>query len=926
MGKKIRKILGAVMMAIAIAVTQIPVPDVEAEDTASASDFQMIGTTLVRYNGTAQDVSISDYVEKIDAHAFAGNDYVQNVTIGKNVLSIGSAAFEDCSALKSVAIPDSVVSIGNAAFADCYSLKDVSIGKGLETLGNGVFAGDIRLKSVNINNDNPNFVCYDGAIYSKADGSTLYALLPGRKESNYTMPSTVTDIKPYAFWGNRYLESVSISGNAGEISAYAFSNCANLKDVSIPYSVRSIGMKAFENCIRLRNITIPISVGSIHGTAFDGCTKLTIDAVPGSTAKAFADNLVLSDIDVAEYEDTWLDTISDDDDASDNEEGEASAPNDYYHEVTHINPLESESDDSVKGISKVVGSQVFVFVDNTEATVNSGVPDLSRVEGVVFGETGETIDGISGNTVKGDSFPKYEIIDNKVIANQAYYNNDSTSIEIPETITEIGDFAFARSKISFVDIPEGVTKIGYAAFYHCDGLTDVVIPNTVEEIAPSAFAGTPWLQNWKQNGTSDFLIVGDGILLDYRGSNANVTIPAGVKTIGAGAFADKSGIMKIILPDSVEVVGESAFSGCKNLSSIEGGNSLKKIKDRAFAGCPLQNIRIPASVEEIGLKAFAVADSVRSAKTGVVVFEGSLLPKLSYEASSGKIYNDAYRGLAFEGVDTAVIPDDVESVDGTVLDDKLYGFRGTIRRAGNSAQNGADTQSVTDTEAVNTSQTGAGAEADNVSQTAAMIDATLTQPGVTVRIDGTSIDNAELASAVIDGAESAYILNIAENDDAKDSILNAYGKLYGDNVPSNLLAYDISLWEAATAIPITGLGRQKIEISIPLPSGIVEENLHVICMDANGQLEEVGSSIFSTNGVDYLTFTTNHFSPYAVYNYVSGATASVVDGQAVFTSTGNRDDSPNTGDNSLHPKWFLCAGLLFTGIALFFYRGRRRVI
>ncbi len=906
MGKKIRKALGAVLMAIAIAVTQIPVPDVEAVDTASASEFQMSGTTLVRYNGTAQDVSISDYVEKIEAQAFSGNEYVQNVTIGKNVQSIGTAAFEDCSALKSVTIPDSVISIGNAAFADCSALKDVNIGKGLETLGNGVFAGDIRLKSVNISNDNPNFTCYDGAIYSKADGSILYEVLSGRQESNYMMPSSVTNIKPYAFWGDRYLESVSISGNVGEISAYAFSNCANLKNVEIPYSVKGIGMKAFENCIRLRNITIPISVGSIHSTAFDGCTKLTIDAAPGSTAKAFADSLVLEDIDIREYEDTSLDTINDTDEEENSEDSEDStdAGVNYYHEVTHINSLEDEEDDSVKGKSKVIGSQVFVFVDNTAATVNTGTPDLSSVEGVVFGETGETIDDISGDVVKGGSFPKYEIIDNKVIADQAYYNNESTSIEIPETITEIGEFAFARSGITAIEIPEGVTKIGYAAFYHCDGLTDIVIPDSVTEIGPSAFAKTPWLNNWEQNGTSDFLIVGDGILLDYRGNTQTVIVPAGVKTISAGAFADNTGIKRVIMPDSVEVIGEGAFSGCNSLTDIEFGRLLKKIKDRAFAGCPIQNINIPASVEEIGLKAFAVADSVKSAKTGTVIFEGAVLPRLSYEASSGKLYNDAYRGLAFEGVDTAVIPADTENLDGTVLDEKLYGFRGTIRREGDSSPENSDV----------------------MSEAAAESDADVFPQGVIVDISGDSIENADMASAAIDGVDESFILYIMESDTAKDLILEAYGKLNGNNVPSNLLAYDINLFDAETSIPITGLGRNKIEITLPLPEGIYEENLHVICMDANGQLEEVVSSIFSTNGVDYLTFTTNHFSPYAVYNYVSGNAASVVNGQAVFGSSGNRDASPDTGDNSIHPKWFLFIGFLFTGLALFFYRGRKRKI
>ena len=74
--------------------------------------------------------------------------------------------------------------------------------------------------------------------------------------------------------------------------------------MNIPYSVRTISLKAFEDCVRLRNITVPISVNSIHSTAFDGCTKLNIHAEEGSVAKAFADTLVLEDIEVAEYEDT----------------------------------------------------------------------------------------------------------------------------------------------------------------------------------------------------------------------------------------------------------------------------------------------------------------------------------------------------------------------------------------------------------------------------------------------------------------------------------------------------------------------------------------------------------------------------------------------------------------------------------------------
>ncbi|MCM1252920.1 MAG: leucine-rich repeat domain-containing protein [Clostridium sp.] len=942
MGKKLRRCAGALLMAIGIAITQIPVADVEAVDSASASDFQMSGTTLVKYTGTAANVSISNSVEKIEAEAFAGNETIENVTIGNGVKSIGSGAFEGCNALRSVTISDSVEEIGKAAFASCPSLSNVRIGSGLASMGNGVFAGDVSLANVSFSSSNPNFTCDDSAIYNKDGWDTLYALLAGRNGATYTMPSTVKKILPYAFWGNKHLEGVAISGNVGEISAYAFSNCSNLRDVNIPYSVKTINIKAFEDCIRLRNITIPISVTSIHNTAFDGCTKLKIDAPAGSVAKKFADGLVLEDIEVAEYEDTPLDTVNETD--AGDESGELQAEKepvvitDYYNEVTHMNPLESEEDDSVKGKSRIVGNEVFVFMDNASATVNSGNVDVIKLEGIAIGETGDTIASISGNAEgKGSSFPKYEIVDGKIIANQAYYNDDRTAIGIPDGITEIGDFAFARSALMDVVIPEGVEKIGYAAFYHCNDLTNVVIPDSVKEIAPSAFAKTPWLQNWEQSGNGDFLIVGDGILLAYRGSNGVVSIPDGVKTVGAGALASHAGITKVILPESVEVIGEGAFAGCSNLTQIEGGNAVKQIQDRAYQGCPLTDIRIPASVEEIGLRAFDVAASVKEAGNGVVTFEGSMLPAISYGDASGKLYNDAYRGLVFDGVQTAVVPDGVSDYDGTVLDGKLSGFRGTVKTAADGSGQQTDAGQSDNGQTADAGQSDNGQEQadDSAVQQIAAAESDDTS-GVTVRISSLSIKSDDAASAVLDGAEGGYLLKIVDSEGAENAIQNAYRKIYGNQLPANLKAYEVSLQETATAIPITGLGRQKIEITIPVPDGVEETNLHVVCLDANGQLEELASRITSIDGISCVTFTTNHFSPYGIYNYVSASSAAVsapVTGwQAVFTgllpdnSAGNKDVSPNTGDTSIHPKWFLVIGLCCTGLALIFYRkgGKRK--
>lgn len=987
MRKRIRKLIGTLLLVTAIVVTQIPVSDVEAEDSSAASDFNMDGTTLVKYNGTAEDVSLSNQVKKIASEAFAGNDHVRSVAIGDSVEVIDARAFSDCANLESVTVPDSVEIIENAAFSDCPSLKRVSVGKGLKSLGNGVFAGDYSLSSVDFSSDNPYFVCDDGAIYNKKGWDVLYQVLSGRKADSYSMPSSVNKIRPYSFWGDYNLQSVSISGNVSEITGYAFSNCKNLKEVSIPYSVNRIDMKAFEDCVRLRDITIPISVSSIHATAFDGCTKLEIHAEAGSYAKSFADTLVLDDIDVSEYEEAPI-PESAGEESVEGEEAPIVGPVDYYHEVTHMNAMEAEEDPSVKAKSRIVGQEVYVLVDNAKATVNvGGTGEILGGEPAVEEPALDTVPGLAGSEdAKGGSFPKYTVVNGETIAAQAYYDDAMTSCEIPGGIRRIGEFAYARSAVNAVRIPDGVEEIGYAAFYHCDGLTDVAIPNSVKEIGISAFENTPWLSGWKANAgeAGEFLIVGDGILLAYRGKGGAVIIPDSVKVIGPEVFKGLTGVESVQIPESVFVIGEGAFEDCVNLTSFSGAEGVRQIRDRAFAGCPIRTVIIPPSVEQIGLRAFD-NDKI---KDGVVYFAGDKLPARSYENASTKLYRDTYRGQAFTGTRVAVIPAGVTDLTGTCLSKAGGDFMGVICRR----QGAADTSSETDEAADAGSAEGSGGQADttassdngdgqaaadtaassdnsnaraaadteaadNTADTAGGVLTILSRrgggpgPGETVEIDGRtytleagqetlsdvereetqtgitvqnnsySIPRDGIVTAVMEGDEGSYRLDIADSEEATTKIGDVYKSIYGNRLPHSLHGYEITMTDTTADVPITALGKQRVEITMPLPSGVLQENLHVVCLDADGQLEEVDSRIVSLDGQDAVAFQAAHFSAYGIYNYGSGpAVADVKDGQAVFVSLGKKDASPDTGDYSIHPKYFLGAGLFFAAMAVFFYQ------
>lgn len=93
--------------------------------------------------------------------------------------------------------------------------------------------------------------------------------------------------------------------------------------------------------------------------------------------------------------------------------------------------------------------------------------------------------------------------------------------------------------------PEGVTTIDYAAFYHCDNLNSVILPDTVTRVEAKAFTHTGWMDDFEENSMDDYLISGD-ILVAYKGDLPEVTIPDGVRVIADEAFRSHTELKRCI--------------------------------------------------------------------------------------------------------------------------------------------------------------------------------------------------------------------------------------------------------------------------------------------------------------------------------------------------------------------------------------------
>ena len=192
----------------------------------------------------------------------------------------------------------------------------------------------------------------------------------------------------------------------------------------------------------------------------------------------------------------------------------------------------------------------------------------------------------------------------RIICNHAFADCSLPNIAIPDSVTDIGDYAFEYCcSLSNMVIPNSVTSIGDYAFYGCRSLSNIVIPDSVTKIGDYTFSVCSSLS--KIVIPNSVTKIGDYAFSDCS-SLSKIVIPNSVTKIGDYAFSDCSSLSKIVIPNSVTKIGDYAFSDCSSLSKIVIPNSVTKIGDYAFSDCSsLSKIVIPDSVTDIGDYAFA---------------------------------------------------------------------------------------------------------------------------------------------------------------------------------------------------------------------------------------------------------------------------------------------------------------------------------
>ena len=296
----------------------------------------------------------------------------------------------------------------------------------------------------------------------------------------------------------------------------AFRDCYTLESVTIPDSVEEIGFAAFDSCISLENVTLGKGIRVIDAYAFDECTKLNYTQYEKGYYLGTADNPYYALVSMSHLAKTAI-----------------------IHPDTVI--ICGVALDNCSYLSDLV---------IPEGVISIGGFALPRLKTLSIPASMEYIDSLAleycrvpSEITVAEGNPNYKSVDGSLFSHDG---------------TRLIKYACGKEAESYT-VPEGTIVIEHDAFAYAGHLTEVTLPDSVEDIGHMAFIQCEKLQS--------------------------IHLGNGLKRINGSAFGACSSLTEITIPDSVEKIPYSAFSGCEKLEKVVIGSGVTYLGDGVFWGC-----------------------------------------------------------------------------------------------------------------------------------------------------------------------------------------------------------------------------------------------------------------------------------------------------------------------------------------------------
>lgn len=357
-------------------------------------------------------------------------------------------------------------------------------------------------------------------------------------EGDIVLPSTLTYIDDFSFYGTSSLNSVRLAEGTTYLGDYAFRQSGIKGALYLPDSVTYIGDECFDDCKNLTGeLKLPSSLKKIGRVAFDGCSGFTGDLIIPDSVETIGDYAF---------------------GRCEGFDGKLVLSNNLTEIPEHC------------------------FYLDKAFTGNLVIPDSVET----IGERAFLSCGFDGTLtlpshmqeIKDGAFEQCKRLRGKVT--------------VSEGITYINSETFdSCENIEFIELPESLKVIGNKAFYMCKSLSgELKLPEGLIGIGAEAFYGCEKLSG-RLNMPQQMLVIGDAAMSGCKGLSGQIVIPENVTAIGAYAFEDCSGFTgELVIPDSVAVIREGAFEKCSGIDKVVIGKNVVSIGKSAFYDCSSCNM------------------------------------------------------------------------------------------------------------------------------------------------------------------------------------------------------------------------------------------------------------------------------------------------------------------------------------------------
>lgn len=419
------------------------------------------------------------------------------------------------------------------------------------------------------------------------------------------------------------------------VSVGSFSGTELVIDSFNSLPVTKIGARAFCKNEALTTLSIPTSVTSVELAAFLNCTALASVSYGGTESEwkgvhIAGYNSALTSAEFSFKEPTTPETPP--------------IPDNACNEGLSFSINPDRQSYTLTGVGSCLDSSIVI-------TTYKGLP-VTKIASHAFSEADHITDVLIGKSVEsiGEmAFEKcyamqlitFEEGSNlKSIGKEAFFLCDELrTVNLPDSVESISELAFVMChNLQTVVLGESLTSIGANAFFGCYKLVEIINNSSLTLTNGDYNNGCVALYAIEvHSGSSKVEIINDfrfysyngaHHLLGYIGTETDLTLPASYKgenyMIHDFAFYSKDQLTRVEFPSTVTHIGEGAFMWCTSLTSVDmvAVDKITVIADEAFYGCAnLEFVEIPNSVVTISLKAFDKCIKLNELRLGTGVRE-----------------------------------------------------------------------------------------------------------------------------------------------------------------------------------------------------------------------------------------------------------------------------------------------------------------